>query len=92
MSEENNKLFTLTGDNGERDVFAEDLDENTKPLANDLQLAIALKNARADKAQEAMLEIQTNQIIDAFINIQAANLDSKLPPKVEVVENKKEKK
>jgi hypothetical protein len=85
MSEENNKLFTLTNGSGDaRDVFPNDLDDNTRPLANEVSMAMQLQNARQAKYNEALVEVRTNEIINAFISERASALEKALPPVVKV--------
>ncbi|MAV99802.1 MAG: hypothetical protein CML81_08425 [Rhodobiaceae bacterium] len=86
------KLFTLTSQSGEsRDVFDEDLDDSTRPLATELSAALEIKNARANKHNEAILEVRTNQILDAYISNQANKLEQALPKKTVVKSSKDEK-
>jgi len=91
-SDKNEKLFTLTSAKGNsRDVFDKDLDDSTRPLAKELSAALEIKNSRANKHNEAILEVRTNQIIDAYISHQANKLEKSLPPIVQI-ETSKEKK
>ena len=91
-SENDGKLFTLTGEDGKaRDVYPDDLNDKTQPIANELSAALEIKNARSVKYNEALLEIRTNQVIDAYISQQAHKLETALPPKVEVASGKVKK-
>ena len=45
-SENDGKLFTLTGEDGKaRVVYPDDLDDKTQPIANELGAALEIKNA-----------------------------------------------
>ena len=85
MSEENNKLFTLTNESGDaRDVFPNDLDDKSRPIANDINLALALQKEREEIVKKAFIEVRTNEVINSFISDRVATLEGMLPPVIAV--------
>jgi len=82
---ENQKLFTITQEDGSnREVFENDLDDKSRPVAVDIQNALALQKAREAKLNEAFQEVRVNELTNAFISMQIEKLQGMLPPEVKI--------
>lgn len=85
MSESNAKILTLqTPEGTSRDIFENDLDDKSRPIANDINLALALQKEREEIVKKAFIEVRTNEVINSFINDRVATLEGMLPPVIAV--------
>jgi hypothetical protein len=74
MSESNAKILTLqTPEGTSRDIFENDLDDKSRPIANDINLALALQKEREEIVKKAFIEVRTNEVINSFINDRVVN-------------------
>lgn len=82
IEEKKQPLLTITYEDGKsrRDVWSEDLNEQSRPIANELSSAIAVSQARKTKYEDALAEIRTNEIVNAHISFLAEKLEKVLPP------------
>ena len=77
------KIFTLTTKDGQkRDVYESCLNDKSKVLATDLQNAFALKQKKKEEYDNALLVLQTNALIDAYISKLADEIEVLLPQKI----------
>jgi hypothetical protein len=85
MSESNAKILTLqTPEGTSRDIFENDLDDKSRPIANDINLALALQKEREEIVKKAFIEVRTNEVINSFINDRVSTLEGMLPPVIAV--------
>ena len=85
MSDKNAKILTLQTPEGQsRDIFENDLDDKSRPIANDINLALALQKEREEIVKKAFIEVRTNEVINSFINSKVQILEGMLPPVIAV--------
>jgi len=85
MSDENAKILTLQTPEGQsREIFENDLDDKSRPIANDINLALALQKEREEIVKKAFIEVRTNEVINSFINSRVQELEGMLPPIIAV--------
>lgn len=85
MSESNAKILTLQTPEGQsRDIFENDLDDKSRPIANDINLALALQKEREEIVKKAFIEVRTNEVINSFISDRVSTLEGMLPSVIAV--------
>jgi hypothetical protein len=82
---DNNRLFTLTTKQGDqRDVFENDLDDKSRPIALDLSRATALHDKMQPDYLKALDTVQLHNLVQAYISDKADQLLQILPTKIKL--------